>query len=151
MRFLLLLLLLTLPLPGLKAGEEINAATLYRQAFAKMPPLSPEEKAWFKNVSKGPLPQPAASELIKRFTPSLDTFVVASRIPKCDWELDYTRGPNLEMPHLTQAIALEGEAALTTIPDPSTGAPFTYRKDPKGFTLSTTAETDKRPNSIAFR
>jgi len=48
------------------------------------------------------------------------------------------------------AVAVKGTAGLATYPDPSTGAPFTYRAVPGGFELQSNYQVNNQPLKIFF-
>lgn len=91
-----------------------NAAVSYWQAFSLMPEFSGEEKKLRESLPAGlseALPA-GVKELTERSGVALAALDVATRIEKCDWQLDITQGPNLVMPHLQKARELARQSAL---------------------------------------
>ena len=61
-----------------------NAATLYREAVAKLPALSEAETVLTKNVAVTPL-DGAAKALVDRAAPALDLLRQGAKASRCDW------------------------------------------------------------------
>jgi hypothetical protein len=69
---------------ALPASAESNAATLYREAVAKLPALSDADKELLKNVAETRL-DASAKGLVHRSAPALDLLRQAAKAPRCDW------------------------------------------------------------------
>ena len=71
-----------------------NAATIYWQAFASLPPA----------------PEGGDSDALTAWLAKSDTALsqlhTAAALPHCDWELDYDLGLNLTLPHLSKMHSL---------------------------------------------
>jgi hypothetical protein len=99
------LLLFALACSALAAGEVkpqgtgVNAATVYREAFAAMPKLdAAEERKLFD--ARSATPTPAERALVVKAEPALKLAAEASRVRTCDWNLNLNEGPMLALPHL---------------------------------------------------
>lgn len=91
-----------------------NAAVVYWQAFAALPALTPEEQQWLAAAAKapaGPMP-PKVKILAKQQGPALELMHRATLAKACDWELDYSEGPMLPLPHLAKLRELARGAQL---------------------------------------
>ena len=75
-----------------------NAAPIYWQAFAVLPD-APSDKA-----------EAARDAWLKECEPALRLLHSAAGKKGCDWELDYSRGPELQLAHLSKARALANAA-----------------------------------------
>src|SRR5207248_831999 len=82
------------------AAPAENAATYYRQAFALLPqkPDDPDIKA-MKEAGDGP-PTPAEVALVRKYDPAAQLLRRGAAVPRCDWGLDRTKGPDLLITHL---------------------------------------------------
>lgn len=90
-----------------------NAAVIYWQAFAAMPPLDGIAQKNFDAAAKSAY-EPVDNQLlliVTMFEKSLAVLHRAHDIPACDWQLDFEQGPELTLPHLEKARKL-GRAAL---------------------------------------
>ena len=84
---------------GLAAKQRgVNAATLYRQAFAAMPKLDDAERKLLDPKSNAPIE--ATRALVAKAEPALKLSAEASGVSFCDWNLDLREGPMLGLPHL---------------------------------------------------
>ena len=101
-------------LPRLSPTPATNAATVYWQAFAALPTLSLEEQQSFDAVrNKNAEPIPADVEpLIERFAAALGIMYRASEAKACDWDLNYSDGPMLTLPHLAKLRQLNAAALM---------------------------------------
>ncbi len=91
-----------------------NAAVIYWQAFASLPTLTDEEKTKYDAVTKTmsePLPDDVAT-LLERFASPLNDLRRASSVPTCDWNVDYSAGPEILLPHLAKARELSRAGIL---------------------------------------
>jgi hypothetical protein len=80
-----------------KARAGVNAASIYRQAFALMPKLDASQS----KLLDGP-PESAGEArrtLLASAEPALKLVAEASRASYVDWELDLSQGNNLALPH----------------------------------------------------
>jgi hypothetical protein len=102
------------PRAAIQPRPPANAATVYWQAFAALPTLEPDEHKQFdaaRSATDSPIPASVAA-LIERFAPALKLMHRASEAKVCDWELDYSEGPMLLLPHLAKLRELAFAALL---------------------------------------
>ncbi len=120
-RILILLALCSVP-NGLARAEDAaqpstavaNAATVYWQAFAAMPTLPLEEQQAFdlaQNKKAEPIPADV-EPLIERFATALKIMHRATTAKTCDWDLNYSDGPTLLLPHLAKLRQLNFAALM---------------------------------------
>lgn len=112
---------LALALAGPLWAQTGNAAELYQQAFKAMgcAPYGTEEGALITTEERnflaelGPVlsPEQAARVefILTKGQPAVDAISAAALARKCDWDLDYTKGFELPLPHLS---ALRNAARL---------------------------------------
>jgi hypothetical protein len=93
--------------PGLGA----NAALKYWQAFALLPALDKDLEKLLEQWNKVPL-DAAALKLIDRSRYSRVYLHRGSKLPHCDWSLNYEDGWRLLLPHLAKSRTLARLAAL---------------------------------------
>ena len=94
--------------------QEWNAAVNYWQAFGLLPVWTEEEKKLRESLPaefSAELPE-AVKELTERSGVALAALELANRIEKCDWQLDYSQGPSLALPHIQEARELHRQANL---------------------------------------
>lgn len=95
-----------------------NAALIYRTAFATLPELTEHEKASFATIGQkaaredNAFDRETATTIVEKASSSLANIDHALNIPQCDWQLDYSAGPGLSLPHLTKAITAANILAL---------------------------------------
>ncbi|MEI8382854.1 MAG: hypothetical protein WCJ09_22225 [Planctomycetota bacterium] len=91
-----------------------NAAVIYWQAFAVMPTLTEEERAAFEAAVKDHRSKvtPELTPVVTRFQNALKEMRRGTKATDCDWELDYSEGPHLLLPHLQKARELARAATL---------------------------------------
>lgn len=94
------------------AQLEANAATIYWQAFAAMPKLNQEEIALLALKPGDPLDKAAAEKLVGKLENSLALLNTAGGISECDWGLNLTEGPTLQLPYVPKALELAKAARL---------------------------------------
>ncbi len=102
--------------PGPMGGPPAapNAAVIYWQAFASLPTLTDEERTKYDAVTKTssePLPDDVPT-LLERFESPLNDLRRASSVPTCDWNLDYSAGPGLLLPHVAKVRELSRAGIL---------------------------------------
>ncbi len=107
-----------LPVPDSTAQEinvqERNAAVNYWQAFSLMPKLTEEERQLRESVQgeySAELPE-VVKQLTERSGLALAALEIANRIQYCDWQLDYSQGPMLLLPHVQEARELGRQVQL---------------------------------------
>ena len=91
-----------------------NAAVNYWQAFGLMPDWTEEEKKLRESLPaefSSSLPS-GVKELTERSGAALNALEPATRIEKCDWQLDISQGPMLVLPHLQKARELARQSDL---------------------------------------
>lgn len=91
-----------------------NAAVNYWQAFGLMPEWNEEEKKLRESLpeeSSGSLPS-GVKELTERSGAALAALELATRVEKCDWQLDISQGPMLMLPHVQKARELARQSDL---------------------------------------
>lgn len=101
--------------PARPVAAAPNAAVIYWQAFALLPPpLAEPLMAQFDAAASAPA-APVADEL----KPTLESFAAAlgelhrgARVAACDWNLDFEAGPGCPLPHLAKARTLSQAALL---------------------------------------
>jgi hypothetical protein len=92
-----------------------NAATVYWQAFAAQPTLSEDEQKRWDAVRKSPRYEPIPADvepLIERFSTAIKIMHRASDAKTCDWDLNYSDGPMLLLPHLSKLRELSAAALI---------------------------------------
>ena len=91
-----------------------NAALVYWQAFAVMPTLTDDERKAFEAAVKDPRSKvtPELEPVVSRFKSSLKEMHRGTKVTACDWQLDYSEGPHLMLPHLQKARELARAAIL---------------------------------------
>ena len=91
-----------------------NAALFYWQAFAVMPTLTDDERKAFEAAVKDPRSKvtPELEPVVSRFKSSLKEMHRGTKVADCDWQLDYSEGPHLMLPHLQKARELARAAIL---------------------------------------
>jgi hypothetical protein len=79
-----------------------NAAVVYWQSFFSLPTLNPEEQTVYQALIAEPhrLPTDDGKKLLERYGRSLADLRRAGNIRVCDWNLDYSQGAELLLPHL---------------------------------------------------
>jgi hypothetical protein len=95
------------------ASASPNAAVIYWQAFAALPPLEGEQQSKYEAAIKSST-QPVTEDLqpiVARFDTSLRELHRARGVAMCDWNLNYDDGPQLLLPHL-QKVRDVSQAAL---------------------------------------
>jgi hypothetical protein len=97
--------------PAAGADPAANAAVKYWQAFGLLPALDKDQEKILREWDKAPL-DAAALKLIDRSRNSLEYLHRGSKLPRCDWALDYEDGISLLLPHMAKARTLAGLAAL---------------------------------------
>jgi hypothetical protein len=99
--------------PTIDRSAAVNAAPIYWQAFAAMPVFTPEEQKRIDNSLGGrEVNVSEVSPLIDRSAESLKQMQRAARLEECDWELDYSEGPNMLLSHLGKGRELMKLALL---------------------------------------
>jgi hypothetical protein len=95
----------TLAFPPELAPVAPNAAVVYWQAFSSMPTLNPDERKALDIVTTEPHRPPTeeSKKLIEQHWRSLADLRRAGSIRVCDWNLDYSQGAELILPHLQKA------------------------------------------------
>ena len=97
------------PEPAAAAPEE-NAALAYWQAFAAVP-AGDAQAATIEAGDKAIFNDPTL-KLIDESAYALDELRRGARMSRCDWGMDYNRGPELRMPHLAKGRQLARLALL---------------------------------------
>ncbi|MFM7740061.1 MAG: hypothetical protein ACKO9H_11715, partial [Planctomycetota bacterium] len=95
-------------------SRDWNAAVNYWQAFGLMPEWTEEEKKLRESLPaefSASLPS-GVKELTERSGAALNALEPATRIEKCDWQLDISQGPMLVLPHLQKARELARQSDL---------------------------------------
>jgi hypothetical protein len=80
-----------------KARAGVNAASIYRRAFALLPKLDDSERKLLDGPPTGA--GEAGRALLASAEPALKLVAEASRASYVDWELDLSQGNNLALPH----------------------------------------------------
>ena len=91
-----------------------NAAVNYWQAFGLMPEWTEEEKKLSESLPADfseSLPA-GVKELTERSGAALAALGLATRVEKCDWQLDIAQGPMLVLPHVQKARELARQSDL---------------------------------------
>jgi hypothetical protein len=80
------------------ASVSTNAADLYREAYSTMTngPAIPWDA-----MASNTLDEAGSQALGERLRPVLNRIEQAAELPFCDWQLDYSQGPAMLMPHLS--------------------------------------------------
>ncbi|MDB5172831.1 MAG: hypothetical protein JWN51_1604 [Phycisphaerales bacterium] len=89
-----------------------NAATYYRQAFDALPKGDDVDrvfKDWDNVAFDGP-----TIKILRQCDPAIELMQRGASMKKCDWELDYNKGMELELPELKQARRLAEATSLKT-------------------------------------
>lgn len=86
----------------------VNASPLYWQAFAAMPKLNDTEEKLLNSKTAGD----AERALVTKAEAALKLMNEASHADYCDWNLDLSKGPSLQLPHLATARELAKLALL---------------------------------------
>src|SRR5262245_2834634 len=74
--------------PG--TGDDQNAATYYRKAFALLPAMSPSEQAVLIDALAAPLDETALG-ILRRSAPALQEWRRGTLLPRCDWNRDWQK------------------------------------------------------------
>lgn len=96
--------------PARQPATGDNAALAYWQAFAAMP-SDEAQVAIIDDWDKVPLDADAV-QAIESSAYALSELRRGARMSRCDWGMDYSRGPELLMPHLAKARQLARAAML---------------------------------------
>jgi hypothetical protein len=88
-----------------------NAAMKYWQAFALLPSLDKDQEALLEDCNQVPL-DAAALKLIDKSQQSRQFLYRGTKLPRCDWSLDYKDGIFLVMPYLPKSRTLARLVAL---------------------------------------
>jgi hypothetical protein len=87
-----------------------NAALRYWMAFAEIqdPPADREIVALLERVISGSAAwdEPRLGHVVEMNMPALEIMQRATRLPECDWGLEYELGPNTPVAHLAKARVL---------------------------------------------
>jgi|LakMenEpi03Aug12_release.lakeMendotaPanAssembly.Ray.scaffolds.fasta_scaffold204414_2 hypothetical protein len=109
------LLLVGAPLAAQEGNlRDWNAAVNYWQAFGLMPEWTEEEKKLRESLPADfseSLPA-GVKELTERSGAALAALGLATRVEKCDWQLDIAQGPMLVLPHVQKARELARQSDL---------------------------------------
>lgn len=91
-----------------------NAAVNYWQAFGLMPEWTEDEKKVRESLPEDfSVSLPAGvKELTERSGAALKALEPATRLEKCDWQLDIAQGPMLVLPHVQKARELARQSDL---------------------------------------
>ena len=83
-----------------------NAALLYRKAFERFNWNEEDWDRWMARSDDPLLPQDrvALKELVAKNQEALSLIHEAAALPKCNYGLDYSKGANLEIPHVNKMI-----------------------------------------------
>ena len=73
---------------GNQAGQEPNAAQIYRRAFGCVDGLRPEDSGRLSGVATGTLDEREIDELIQQAGPALEAIREAAAIGRCQWEVE---------------------------------------------------------------
>ena len=107
----------------------VNAATLYWQAFAALPPR----------------PDAKDAEAMKAWTgkagPALDLLHQASAVRSCDWGLDFSQGFALQLPHVSKITGL-AKAAVDRAKSTATIDPAAAQEDLRAVLRASRHVTD---------
>lgn len=82
-----------------------NAAVVYWHAFSHIPNLNEADRKLLDTVTTEPhaAPTEEGKKLLDRYTLALAEFQRAGAIRVCDWNLDYSLGAELTLPHLQKS------------------------------------------------
>ena len=83
-----------------------NAALVYWQAFSLMPELDESETASLDNVLAGKKPDAQISKTLRQASESLRLLRRAKEFRQIEWGLEYDRGLELGLPHVSQSRKL---------------------------------------------
>ncbi len=87
------------------AEVQPNAAVIYWTAFAALPTITQEQREKMTAAAKAtsePIPDEVRATL-PQYETALHEMHRAVQCEACDWQLDYTAGPHLRLPHLQHA------------------------------------------------
>ncbi len=87
------------------AEVQPNAAVIYWTAFAALPTMTQEQRDKLTTAAKAtsePIPDEVRANL-PQYETALHEMHRAVQCEACDWQLDYTAGPHLLLPHLQHA------------------------------------------------
>ncbi|MDB5333951.1 MAG: hypothetical protein JWP03_5102 [Phycisphaerales bacterium] len=87
-----------------------NAATYYRQAFEALPSGEDVDRA-FNDWQTVPFDGPTI-KILRRCDAAIELMQRGASMKKCDWELDYSKGLDLQIPELRQARRMTYAASL---------------------------------------
>lgn len=99
---LLLLAIVVAPAAAARGSDNRNAATWYRRAFERLERLPEADREMILSYldTPGAAPSPRLREALARAAPALDLVRRGSRQEYADFELDYSQGFDLILPHL---------------------------------------------------
>lgn len=89
-----------------------GAAVFYYQAFAAMPELTAAEKKLISPQSDAPFDANAVQQVLAKYDSSLKLFAQGAAQPECEWGLDYSKGPAMELPFLSKTLNLSQLLAM---------------------------------------
>lgn len=96
-----------------------NAADLYREAFTAWEAMAAEDREAIANAFGDPQvvvsTDPETTMALERAGRTIDLFMQASRVDRCDWGLDRSEGFALLLPHLGSMRAISRAAALSAV------------------------------------
>jgi len=98
--------------PAVKTPLAANAAIQYWQAFAQMQSLDKDQLSLLEQWQTVSADDPAVQKLLTAGQSSLLYLQRGSRLPQCDWGLEYGDGIGMLLPHLAKARDLARLAAL---------------------------------------
>lgn len=92
--------------PSDKSRLADNAALVYWQAFALVPELNDAQRKAVDAVLDGEKPSAEVTKVLRQASESLRLLQRAAEYPQCEWGLDYDRGLEMSLPHLSQSRKL---------------------------------------------
>lgn len=94
--------------PAVRAlpSDPNNAALLYYQAFIMLPKGQDQVRDLAVSLRAGVDPNDQIREYLKQCQPAINLAEAASRIPACDWGLQYSKGFQMPMLQLSQMRAM---------------------------------------------
>ena len=103
--------ILSSPAPAQKASRPAdNAALRYWMAFAQMndSPISAEDATQMDAIVNGKAPwdEPKFGPLVEQNKEAIETMIRGTRLPYCEWGVEYDLGPDAPIAYLPKARAL---------------------------------------------
>jgi hypothetical protein len=91
------------PSPPVNEALADNAALVYWQAYSLMPELDEAEKKSLDNLLAGKTPDAQVAKTLRQAKESLRLLQRATKFSQCEWGLEYNRGVEMGLTHVSQA------------------------------------------------